>query len=277
MDALFDKSSSSGFRSSPNAFTSADLDLVISGLKFSFRSFGKGKSLGLVFNPSGNALVLSFRNFAFNFLMLRRVADTFLDARSPNSMTYINTIAISNSDSHLQKWNIQTPIFYDYILFLTSESALNSSSFLCFPCFEDSSLIPKSLKDEQDDPLEIDLTLSLPLSSKNTAIKKCQRWECKAYLLLIPLRKWIDLHYIPVAVLASDAFLSLRARCAPFMTDSFHTETFLLFRFPVNLKDILLRHHLISMQNQLTNLGLLFTYVCIETYHFGLSPIMEGS
>ena len=177
MDALFDKSSSSGFRSSPNAFTSADLDLVISGLKFSFRSFGKGKSLGLVFNPSGNALVLSFRNFAFNFLMLRRVADTFLDARSPNSMTYINTIAISNSDSHLQKCdsNIQTPIFYDYILFLTSESALNSSSFLCFPCFEDSSLIPKSLKDEHDDPLEIDLTLSLPLSSKNTAIKKCQR------------------------------------------------------------------------------------------------------
>ena len=105
MDALFDcdKSSSSGFRSSQNAFASADLDLVISGLKFSFRSFGKGKSLGLVFNPSGNALVLSFRNFAFNFLMLRRVADTFLDARSPNSMTYINTIAISNSDSHLQK------------------------------------------------------------------------------------------------------------------------------------------------------------------------------
>ena len=103
MDALFDKSSSSGFRSSPNAFTSADLDLVISGLKFSFRSFGRGKSLGLVFNPSGNALVLSFRNFAFNFLMLRRVADTFLDARSLNSMTYINTIAISNSDSHLQK------------------------------------------------------------------------------------------------------------------------------------------------------------------------------
>ena len=175
--------------------------------------------------------------------------------------------------------NIQTPIFYDYILSLTSERALNSSSFLCFPCFEDSSLIPKSLKDEQDDPLEIDLTLSLPLSSKNTAIKKCQRWECKAYLwiLLIPLRKWIDLHYIPVAVLASDAFLSLRARCAPFMTDSFHTETFLLFRFPVNLKDILLRHHLISMQSQLTNLALLFTYVCIETYHFGLSPIMEGS
>ena len=104
MDALFDKSSSSGFRSSPNAFTSADLDLVISGLKFSFRSFGRGKSLGLVFNPSGNALVLSFRNFAFNFLMLRRVADTFLDARSPNSMTYINTIAISNSVNHLQKW-----------------------------------------------------------------------------------------------------------------------------------------------------------------------------
>ena len=103
MDALFDKSSSSGFRSSPNAFTSADLDLVISGLKFNFRSFGRGKSLGLVFNPSGNALVLSFRNFAFNFLMLRRVADTFLDARSPNSMTYINTIAISNSVNHLQK------------------------------------------------------------------------------------------------------------------------------------------------------------------------------
>ena len=175
MDALFDcdKSSSSGFRSSQNAFTSADLDLVISGLKFNFRSFGRGKSLGLVFNPSGNALVLSFRNFAFNFLMLRRVADTFLDARSPNSMTYIDTIAISNSVSHLQ--NIQTPIFYDYILFLTSERALNSSSFLCFPCFEDSSLIPKSLKDEHDDPLEIDLTLSLPLSSKNTAIKKCQR------------------------------------------------------------------------------------------------------
>ena len=108
MDALFDcdKSSSSGFRSSQNAFASADLDLVISGLKFSFRSFGRGKSLGLVFNPSGNALVLSFRNFAFNFLMLRRVADTFLDARSPNSMTYINTIAISNSVNHLQK--IQT-------------------------------------------------------------------------------------------------------------------------------------------------------------------------
>ena len=106
MDALFDcdKSSSSGFRSSQNAFTSADLDLVISGLKFNFRSFGRGKSLGLVFNPSGNALVLSFRNFAFNFLMLRRVADTFLDARSPNSMTYIYTIAISNSVNHLQKW-----------------------------------------------------------------------------------------------------------------------------------------------------------------------------
>ena len=75
MDALFDcdKSSSSGFRSSPNAFTSADLDLVISGLKFSFRSFGKGKSLGLVFKPSGNALVLSFRNFNLQRFFLENV------------------------------------------------------------------------------------------------------------------------------------------------------------------------------------------------------------
>ena len=104
MEALFDcDKSSSGFRSSQNAFTSAGLDLIISGLKFNFRSFGRGKSLGLVFNPSGNAFVLSFRNFAFNFLMLRRVADTFLDARSPNSITYVNAITISSSFSHLQE------------------------------------------------------------------------------------------------------------------------------------------------------------------------------
>ena len=104
MDALFDcdKSSSSGLRSSLNAFISADFDLVISVLKFNFRSFGRGKSLGLVFNPSRNALLFSFRSFAFKFLKLRRVADTFLDARSPNSMTYINTISISNSVIHLQ-------------------------------------------------------------------------------------------------------------------------------------------------------------------------------
>jgi len=107
--------------------------------------------------------------------------------------------------------------------------------------------MPKSLKDEHDDPLEIDLTLSLPLSSKNKIQPLKMSASRMQSLSLNPLRKRIDLHYIPVAVLASDAFLSLRARCAPFMTDSFHTETFLLFRFPVNLKDILLRHHLISM------------------------------
>ena len=133
MDALFDKSSSSGFRSSPNAFTSANLDLVISGLKFSFRSFGKGKSLGLVFKPSGNALVLSFRNFAFNFLMLRRVADTFLDARSPNSMTYINTIAISNSVNHLQKIQTFKLLFFIIIFrFLLLKAHLIHHPFYVF-------------------------------------------------------------------------------------------------------------------------------------------------
>ena len=54
------------------------------------------------------------------------------------------------------------------IAFVTSASgfiSLMMSSFLSFPCCESSSLISKSLNEEQDEPFEADASLSLPLSS----------------------------------------------------------------------------------------------------------------
>ena len=40
-----------------------------------------------------------------------------------------------------------------------------------FPCCDSSSLISKSLKDEQDEPFEPDASLSLPLSSESNIRK----------------------------------------------------------------------------------------------------------